>query len=41
MPLQPDICAFTGKFTSSSEKPIHLREVPRREDFLRNFWLLP
>jgi hypothetical protein len=40
-PSQPDICAFGGKFTSSSEKPIHLWQLWRREDFLRIFWLLP
>jgi hypothetical protein len=37
-PSQPDICAFGGKFTSSSEKPIHLRLIVAPRRFRRIFF---
>ena len=33
---QPDICAFGGEFTSSSEKPIHLRLIVAPRRFSKN-----
>ena len=37
-PSQPDICAFGGEFTSSSEKPIHLRLIVAPRRFRRIFF---
>ena len=34
----PDICAFGGEFTSSSEKPIHLRLIVALRRFARMFF---
>jgi hypothetical protein len=40
-PLQPDICAFGGEFTSSSEKPIHLGNCRVAKIFSESSLLLP